>query len=158
LDVIDHERESWDALLAEVGEERMLVPGPMGEWSFKDLIAHLMGWRERGLQRLEAAAQGQPEPPPAWPAHLESDDEINAWIHEANRDRPLADVVADSRRSYARLAEIVRSLPDEALTDPASFPWLEGQALGEAIVDGAWFGHLHEEHEPTIRQWLQESN
>ena len=30
--------------------------------------------------------------------------------------------------------EIVQMLPDEALTEPDYFPWLEGQALGPAIV------------------------
>jgi hypothetical protein len=48
-------------------------------------------------------------------------------------------------------------LPDEALDDPDRFPWLEGSALGPAIVSGEFFSHLHEEHEPEIRRWLQQS-
>ena len=27
----------------------MTEPGPMGEWTFKDLAAHLLGWRERTI-------------------------------------------------------------------------------------------------------------
>jgi hypothetical protein len=30
---IDEERQLWQALVAEVGEQRMEQPGPMGEWS-----------------------------------------------------------------------------------------------------------------------------
>jgi len=45
-------------------------------------------------------------------------------------------------------------LPDEALEDPHFFPWLEGNALGSEIVNGQFFAHLHEEHEPDIRRWL----
>jgi hypothetical protein len=156
LAAIERERATWDALLAEVGEDRMLEPGPMGEWSFKDLVAHLTGWRSRSLQRLEAAANGQPEPEPDWPARLKTDDEINTWIHEANKDRLLGEVLDESRESYARLAEIVQRLPDEALNDPDRFPWLEGHALAPVIVTGDYFGHLHEEHEPDIRRWLGE--
>jgi hypothetical protein len=48
-------------------------------------------------------------------------------------------------------------LPDDALSDPNRFPWLEGDALAEAIVSGEFFSHLHEEHEPEIRRWLQQS-
>ncbi|MCC2629586.1 MAG: ClbS/DfsB family four-helix bundle protein, partial [Thermomicrobiales bacterium] len=62
-----------------------------------------------------------------------------------------------SRESYARLAEIVQMLPDDALSDPNRFPWLEGNVLGEEIVSGAFFSHLHEEHEPEIRRWLEQS-
>jgi hypothetical protein len=157
LEAIEREREAWEALLAEVGEARMLEPGAMGEWTFKDLTAHLTGWRARSLQRLEAAANGQPAPAPAWPADLQNDDEINDWIHEVNQDRLLGEVIGESRESFARLAEIVQLLPDEALTDPDHFPWLEGTALGPAIVDGEFFSHYYEEHEPTVRQWLRES-
>lgn len=156
LEAIDRERADWEALLAEVGEARMLEPGAMGDWTFKDLVAHLTGWRARGLRRLEASANGQPEPKSAWPAKLTTDDEINTWIYEQNRDRLLGEVVGESRESFARLAEIVQMLPDEALSTPDYYPWLEGHALGPAITSGAYFGHWHEEHEPHIRRWLQE--
>ncbi len=41
-------RAEWEALLAEVGEARMLQPGVAGEWSVKDVIAHVM-WGEREM-------------------------------------------------------------------------------------------------------------
>ena len=62
---IDAERRYWRDLVAEVGEDRMDEPGPMGEWTFKDLAAHLLGWRQRTIARLEAAAAGEREPAPA---------------------------------------------------------------------------------------------
>lgn len=154
LAAIEQERRAWEDLLAEIGEARMLEPGPMGEWTFKDLAAHLTGWRARSMQRLEAAANNQPEPAPSWPANRTTDDEINAWLHEANTDRLLGEVIGESRESFARLAEIVQMLPDEALNDPDRFPWLEGRALGPAIVNGDYFAHFHEEHEPAVRRWL----
>lgn len=155
LEAVERERAAWEALLAEVGEARMLEPGPMGKWTFKDLAAHLTGWRARSLQRLEAAANGQPEPDPVWPSDRQTDDEINAWIHETNQDRLLAEVIRESRESYARLSEIIQMLPDDALNDPQRFPWLDGNALGPAIVSGEFFDHVHEEHEPDVRRWLE---
>lgn len=153
LAAIEREQAAWEALLVEIGEARMLEPGPMGEWSFKDLTAHLTAWRARSLQRLEAAAKGQPEPAPVWPADLDTDG-INDWIHQANQDRLLGEVVGESRESYVRLGEIIQMLPDDALNDTRRFPWLEGAALGPAITSGEFFSHLHEEHEPQIRRWL----
>lgn len=156
---INRERDRWEALLAEVGEDRMLEPGPMGEWTFKDLADHLTAWRERGLRRLEAAAHGQPEPPPPWPAELDEDDkvdDINAWFREQGQDKLLGQVLDESRESYARLAEVVQRLPDEALTDPTYFAWTDGQALGAEIINGGFFGHLYDEHEEDLRRWLAE--
>lgn len=142
------ERAGWHALLAEVGEGRMERPGPMGDWTLKDLAAHLTGWRERTIRRIEAGP-GR-EPPTPWPGHLTGDDAINAWIYERNRDRPLREVLAEADASFARLAAAVAALPDEDLTAPGRFAWLEGQPL----VAADFFGHLHEEHEPSIRAWL----
>lgn len=146
---IQEERDGWSALLAEVGEVRMEEPGPMGEWTFKDLAAHLLGWRDRTLALIEAGPGGKPPTP--WPSSMDTDDEINAWIYEQHRDRPLRDVLADVDRSYERLATLIESMPEDALMTPGLFDWMEGKAL----VDGDFFGHLHEEHDPAIREWLQ---
>lgn len=145
---IRDERTAWHALLDEIGEDRMEEPGPMGDWTFKDLAAHLLGWRERTIDRIEAGPGANS--PTRWPASLETDDEINAWIHEQHRDRPLADVLADVDNSYERLARLIETMPEDDVTTPGRFDWLEGQAL----VDADFFGHLHEEHEPSIRDWL----
>jgi hypothetical protein len=150
LQQIRDEREAWNALLAEVGEDRMEEPGPMGDWNFKDLVAHLTAWRERTLARLAAGPDGD-VPPPAWPASLTTDDEINDWIHEQHRDRPLGDVLADADQSYERLAHLIETMPEEDLTTPGRFEWMEDTPL----VEADFFGHLHEEHEPSIRAWLQ---
>jgi hypothetical protein len=144
------ERAWWADLVEEIGEERMNEPGPMGEWTFKDLAAHLLGWRERTIARLEAAAGGREPPPNPWPAELDDDDSINAWIHERNRDRSVRDVVDDTDRSYERLATAIASLPEDLVTRPDAFPWLEGDALADAEP----FSHIHDEHEPDIRAWL----
>jgi hypothetical protein len=42
IDWARRERAGWEQLLADVGEARMSEPGPMGDWSFRDLLAHLM--------------------------------------------------------------------------------------------------------------------
>src|SRR4051812_14544303 len=76
---IEAGRAEWQALLAEVGEGRMEQPGPMGEWTFKDLAAHITGWRERTIARLDAAGRGEEAPPPQWPGQLSDDDDINTW-------------------------------------------------------------------------------
>jgi hypothetical protein len=152
---IDAETAVWERLLAEVGEERMLQPGATGDWTFKDVVAHLIGWRRRTLARLEAARQGVDPPPPPWPAALDDEEPepINNWIYEQNRDRPLADVLAEAREQFRRMRELTAAIPEDALLQPGRFAWLEGWPLGAVVVNS--FIHLHEEHEPTLRAWLQ---
>jgi uncharacterized damage-inducible protein DinB len=145
---IREERDRWHALAAEVGEDRMEEPGPMGEWTFKDLAGHLLGWRERTIARIEAGPDGNPPTP--WPAELQTDDEINAWIYEQHRDRPLRDVLDDLDQTYSRLIRAIEMTPEGQLTSPGRFDWMGEQRLFEADFSG----HLYEEHEPAIRAWL----
>jgi hypothetical protein len=37
--------------------------------------------------------------------------------------------------------------------DPNALPWLEGAA----VVDIDFTGHLHDEHLPSLRAWLEQS-
>lgn len=151
VDRIEQIRDRWRRLVADVGEQRMELPGAMGDWSFKDVASHLSAWRRRTIDRLEAAGRGDPPPPAPWPAGLgdAEDDPINAWIHERTKDRPLSDVLAHADATYDAFLAAVLALPPKDATDPERFDWLEG----EALVDADFAGHL-DEHEPDVRRWL----
>src|SRR5207247_11415869 len=124
-------------------------PGPMGDWSFGDLAGHLVGWRNRTIARLEAAARGDADPPPPWPAELDDDDAINKWIHDEHAERSAGQLVADYDASYDRLIRALDALPDAMLTTVIGW-------LGEPLVNVDFIGHLHDEHVPSVRAWLDD--
>jgi hypothetical protein len=121
---IEEEREGWHRLLAKIDRARMEEPGPMGDWTFKDLVGHLLGWRERTIARLDAASRGGEVPPPPWPPELTDDDAINDWIYAHYRDRPLAEVLDEADASYQRLASVVAGIPEEDVVAPDRFAHL----------------------------------
>jgi hypothetical protein len=130
-------------------------PGATDNWSFKDVVAHLSGWRARTINRLEAELGGEKPAQQLWPSDWdeESDEgleKINNWIYERNRDRSLQEVLAESRQQYRRIRELVAAFAEAELLDPHRFHWMNGTPLAEI----AGFGHFHEEHEPTLRAWL----
>jgi hypothetical protein len=150
LSDLSDEQAYWEALLQDIGEDHMTQPGVAGEWSIKDIVAHLTAWRRRTVGRFQAALRHEPTPTPFWPPNLQTDDEINGWIYAADRDRSLADVLSDSRDVFGQLVEALDAFPEADLLDPERFPWLEGEPLTAAAL----FGHFHEEHEPDMRAWL----
>jgi hypothetical protein len=151
LSDLKNEQAQWEALLADIGEAHMTQPGVAGDWSIKDIVAHLTGWRRRTVARFQAALRHEPAPPPPWPPQLQTDDEINAWIYEANRERSLAGVLQDSRAVFQQLMETLSAFPEAELLDPGRFEGLEGEPLTGAVL----FAHFHEEHEPDMRAWLE---
>jgi hypothetical protein len=150
LQVLQRENAQWETLLDQIPTSKMDEPTVAGGWSIKDIVAHLTGWRQRTVTRLRAAAHGMAEPPPPWPAHLKSDDEINAWIYDQNQNRSVDAVLANAQETFAQLVAAIDALPPAAFSDPDYFPWMEGEPLNAA----AFFAHFHEEHEPDIRAWL----
>lgn len=147
------DQQFWRDLAAEVGPDRYAEPGPMGDWSFGDMAGHLLGWRNRTLARLEAFSRNEADPPNPWPAaldaELDDDDSINAWIHEHHASRSPAQLVGDYDTSYDRLVAVVEAMPNDKLTDPNAVPW-----AGSALVDVDFTDHLHDEHVPSVRAWL----
>lgn len=150
LNELQEEYQKWKALLDQIGPARMDLPGVTGHWSIKDIVAHLTGWRRRTVARLQAVQRDQPEPPPPWPAQLQTDDEINEWIYQSRRDHSVQRVLDESHQVFQQLLAILEGLPEEVLADVHRFPWLEGQPLTAT----AFFAHFHEEHEPAMRAWL----
>jgi hypothetical protein len=150
---IEVTRERWRRLVAEVGEDRMELPGAMGEWTFKDVASHLGAWRRRTIERLEAAGRGEPAPAPPWASDLGDrdveDDPINDWIHERTKDLPVSEALVEVDGGYDAFIAAVKALPVDDAIDPARFDWLEGVAL----VDIDPGGHL-DTHEPDVRRWL----
>ena len=144
----------WEILLDEIGPARMEQPGLNGDWSMKDMIAHLTGWNRWLVDRLQAAGRGEPEPPPHWPAHLQTDDEINAWIYESNRGRSLREVLDETHQSVQQLLAVIEGLPDDVRIqkiEPTFYlVWLGDQRFPA----GEFFDHFHVDHEPDVRAWL----
>jgi hypothetical protein len=132
-------------------------PGVNGDWSMKDIVAHLTGWQPRLIARLQAAQRGEPEPPPPWPARLQTEDEINAWIYESNHGRSVHEVLAESHQVFQQLLAVIEGLPDEVRIEQVHHQgrvyllvWLGD----ERFPAGEFFDHFHDDHEPDVRAWL----
>ncbi len=151
LDWLQEEYQQWEAFLNQIGSDRMEQPGVAGDWSIKDIVAHLTDWQPRQIARIQAAQRGEPEPPPPWPAHLQTDDAINAWIYEANRGRSVRQVLDESRRVFQQLLTVIEGLPDDILIEPAYHIVELG---GQRFSTSEFFDHFHDDHEPDIRAWL----
>lgn len=149
LNTLKTERARWQALLDEVGEGRMERGGVTGEWSVKDIVAHISAWESRPIAWFNALHSGTPPEPPQWPAD-KTEVQINAWIFNANRHRPLAEVLAESQHSFAQIVTGIESAPEEALS--TRYAWLNRRAMLDALP-GNTYEHYHE-HGELIRSWL----
>ena len=151
LNWLQEEYQRWEALLEQIDPTLMDQPGVNGDWSMKDIVAHQTGWLPRLISRIQAAQRGEAEPPPPWPAHLQTDDEINAWIYESNRERSVQEVLDESRQVFRQLFAVIEGLPDDVrIEEEWHLVWLGDQRF----PIGEFFDHFHDDHEPDVRAWL----
>ncbi len=52
LNWLQEEYQQWEALLDQIGPTRMDQPGVNGDWSMKDIVAHLTGWQPQTCRPL----------------------------------------------------------------------------------------------------------
>jgi hypothetical protein len=145
LDLIQTARADWEALLACIPQAWMTEPGVAGEWSIKDIVAHIT-WGEReslGVAQAHAVIGSE-----LWRL---SEDERNAVAFEQNRHRDLADVLADSGQTFHRYVEAVGALSEEELNEPNRFAEMpEGWRVWRILFAP---GH-YQERADGIRVWL----
>jgi hypothetical protein len=152
---LQEENRQWEALLDQIGPARMDLSGVNGDWTMKDMVAHQTGWNVWQVDRLKAVLRGEPEPAPPWPANLQTDDEINAWIYDSYRGRSVQEVLDETRRLLRQLMTIVEELPEgvriEHLEPAFYLVWVGG----ERYVVSEFFNHYHDDHEPDVRAWME---
>jgi hypothetical protein len=148
-------RAKWETLMAEVGEGRMTEPGATGEWSVKDVIAHLTSFSRWFVQASEAHFRG--EMPPLDGTEGMSFEQRNQFWYQQARDRPLADVQAESQQVFSRLLEVVETHSEEFLTQPQQFEGMPGSFLIWKMLEGDGYAH-YRNHMRAIRAWLAASS
>jgi hypothetical protein len=150
LDCLNQERALFDRLVTEVGSERMDLPGAMGAWTFRDLIAHLTAWWRRELGCLEAIRRGDapmPHPPP------DEVELVNRWVYHTQHDRPLPQLLRDVDEVWEQFVEVIRTMDEAVLLRSAPFPHYNQEPLGaRALTD--FVDHYHNDHEADVRDWL----
>jgi hypothetical protein len=149
LSTLKSGRAQWEGLLAQVDESRMAQAGVSGYMSLKDVIAHVT-WHEREMigvveQRGLVGSEWWNLPT----------DERNKLIYEANRERPLNDVKMEAKRVYDHFFEVVESLSDEELNNPANFHDMPADWMPWKLIAENSYEH-YEQHEPDIHKWLAE--
>ncbi len=155
LDELRSKYAALEGILAPLDEAQMTTPGVIGDWSIKDILAHMSAWQHRLLAWLYAARHNE-DPTISGPDSVEEMDRLNEQFYKENKSRPLADVLGDFRSSYLQIVEAVQAMREEDLIDPQRFAWLSGDSLRQ-LVAGDTFEH-YQEHQQQIEAWLARSN
>lgn len=110
LEQTEASRERLEDALEGLTAEQMIAPGVMGDWSIKDILAHVAAWQSRLVRLLFQIARQQK---PQW--DMADVDGINAQIYAQQKERLLERVLEDFEGVYEQVCLRLEALPAAAL-------------------------------------------
>lgn len=150
LETLRSKRAEWEALLAQVPADRMTEPGVAGEWSVKDIIAHLTYYERWFADRLHEQLRGETYHPTELDGMGEARNDV---IYQRIKNDSLADVLAASRQAFEKLLAGVEAQPETFLIEPQHFEGAPGPMRVWEMLQGDVYEH-YALHVPSIKNWL----
>jgi uncharacterized protein (TIGR03083 family) len=97
-----------DRLLAQIPDAALERPGTCGDWSGKEVVAHLGNWEDVLREHLVQQDAGQPA---EWPTAARPNDEVNEEMLAAYRALSVAEVRDQFRDAHFALMDVLESSP-----------------------------------------------
>jgi uncharacterized protein (TIGR03083 family) len=134
LAAIEKERTALETYLDTLSPEQMTVPSIVGEWSVKDVLAHLIEWEQMVLSWHAAGLRGEIPELPAPGFKWNQTPALNQQIFEKHKDRSLADVLAQFETSHREILGVIQGLSNEVLFTAGQYAWTKKNTLGTYFV------------------------
>ncbi|HEY7835199.1 MAG TPA: DinB family protein [Ktedonobacterales bacterium] len=143
LDQMRAGRAELDTATNGMSEEQITQEIVAGEWTVKDILAHLAAWQGEAQLAAERVAAGQPD------GYLieESIDDWNAHRVAERRRLPLVDVMQELNETYEAVLAALERCPEGA---PPNCP-----DLWESVGNLWWLTWHASEHAGIIRAYRE---
>jgi hypothetical protein len=145
LNKLDQAWTDFQEACTGLTDAQMLEPGVTGDWSVRDLLAHVSWWEEEALKHLPHILSGKR--PPRYSVLYGGIDAFNALMREQKRSLSLVEVQKEAAQTHQRLVEYIKSVPEEQIV-------LEQRFQRRLRLDT--YGHFPM-HTRAIRAWRERS-
>jgi len=114
--------KAWEAIkesYAGLSDSQMTEPGVTGDWSVKDILAHVTTWEVEALKYLPLIIKGGR--PPRYSVMYGGINAFNARMTEEKRSLSLSEVLRQMDETHRQLIDYVRSAPEEQFARETRF-------------------------------------
>ena len=136
-ELIEDIHKEWEALekfLATLSPEQMTQPGAIGNWSPKDVLAHLAEWQQMCMSWFNAGLQGESPHLPAEGYKWSQMPALNQKIYGKYKDWNLEKVGELFQASHQQIFEIIRNLSDDEIFKTGHYAWTMKNAFSSYII------------------------
>jgi hypothetical protein len=105
---------AWDDFVRSyegMSERQIREPGVTGNWSVKDIIAHVTWWEREAIKHLPLILNGGR--PQRYSVKYGGIDAFNALMTEKKKSLSMAAVLAEQKETHRELIELIEKIPYE---------------------------------------------
>jgi hypothetical protein len=104
---------------AGLSDSQFTEPGVTGEWSVRDILAHVTTWEEEALKHLPTILKG--EKPPRYSITHGGINAFNRTTTQQKRNLTLAEVRRQAEDTHRRLIDFIESVPEDQFRSETAF-------------------------------------
>lgn len=129
LDIAQKEYLKLDKFLSTCTLEKLTIPPIPGQWSIKDIVAHLYEWQQMVFCWYETGRRGETPAVPAPGYKWSQLPALNQHIYEKYRDLPPEEALAMFCESHQKTIQFIEALSDRDLSSPGLYAWMNQNTL-----------------------------
>jgi hypothetical protein len=114
--------KAWQAFkesYAGLSDAELMEPGVTGDWSVRDIIAHVTWWEEEALTYLPLILNGRK--PPRYSVTYGGIDAFNAQRTEQKSDLSLSEVLWQREDTHRRLVDFIQGVSEDQFARETRF-------------------------------------
>jgi hypothetical protein len=102
-----------------LSDSQLMKPGVTGDWSVRDILAHVTTWEQEALKHLPTILKGGK--PPRYSITHGGIDAFNRITTEQKSALTLAEVRHDLEDTHCRLIDFIKSVPEQQFRTETPF-------------------------------------
>lgn len=131
--LLEQTRKNYTTLQSEITKlspDVMTIGGVVGEWSVKDVLAHLIAWQQMVLTWYRKGKQNEVQRIPSEKYTWREIPALNQEIYENHRHQPLDEVLTEFAASHQETVSEIETMSDRELFTPQVYAWTKSTTLG----------------------------
>lgn len=157
IDRFKNEHDRLKELVISLPEEQVLSQKVLGDWTIKDIIAHLAAWNWEAIDEVDRVLQNEA----TWPARYEGklgEDEFNRKEVEKRKGKPWDEVINEWDDSFwTQIKRMEKITPEEWRHQSGNQMWSDGTPVAVySLFAYEYGGQGHEGgHAKQIKEFLR---
>lgn len=128
------ERGALEQLLAKLTPEELTRPNVVGDWSAKDVLAHLIEWEQMVIKWYETGVKGKMPSVPSEEYNWGQLPQLNHAIYLKHRDASLEDIQRNFKASHKKIMKTIEAIPEKELFARGHYTWTRNNALAAYFI------------------------